>query len=49
MKGLVVYDHVQRQPELVKVVGGWIRDGSFRYREDITEGLELARRRHSAG
>ena len=39
MKGLVVYDHVQRMPELLKVVGGWIREGSFRYREDITEGL----------
>lgn len=39
MKGLVVYDHMQRMPELTKVVGGWIRDGSFRYREDVTEGL----------
>ena len=39
MKGLVVYDHVNRMPEMTKVIGGWIRDGSFRYREDITEGL----------
>lgn len=39
MKGLVVYDHVHRLPELVKVVGGWIRSGQFKYREDITEGL----------
>jgi hypothetical protein len=42
MKGLVVYDHFQRLPELQKVVGGWIRDGRFRYREDVTEGLEHA-------
>lgn len=42
MKGLVVYDHLQRMPELLKVVGGWIRRGSFRYREDITEGLAAA-------
>jgi hypothetical protein len=42
MKGLVVYDHVQRMPELTKVVGGWIRDGSFRYREDISEGVASA-------
>ncbi len=42
MKGLVVYDHVNRMPEMTKVIGGWIRDGSFRYREDITEGLAAA-------
>jgi NADPH-dependent curcumin reductase CurA len=42
MKGLVVFDHMQRIPELTRVVGGWIREGKFRYREDITEGLEGA-------
>ncbi len=42
IKGLVVYDHLHRMPELLKVVGGWIRHGSFRYREDVTEGLEAA-------
>jgi NADPH-dependent curcumin reductase CurA len=42
MKGLVVYDHFHRLPELQKVVGGWIREGRFRYREDVTEGLEHA-------
>lgn len=42
MKGLVVFDHTHRQPELLKVVGNWIREGSFRYREDITEGLSAA-------
>ena len=39
MKGLVVYDHMQRMPEMTRVISGWIRQGSFRYREDITEGL----------
>jgi len=39
VKGLVVFDHFARLPELQKVVGGWIRDGKFRYREDITENL----------
>jgi len=42
MKGLVVFDHLHRYPELSKVVGSWIREGSFRYREDITEGLPAA-------
>lgn len=42
LEGLVVFDHLHRLPELVQVVGGWIRAGSFRYREDITEGLANA-------
>ncbi len=42
IRGLVVYDHLHRLPELERVVGGWIRDGRFRYREDVTEGLEHA-------
>jgi NADPH-dependent curcumin reductase CurA len=39
LKGLVVYDHFHRLPELRKVVGGWIRQGKFHYREDMAEGL----------
>ena len=42
MKGLVVYDWMHKMPELLRVVGTWIRQGSFRYREDVTEGLERA-------
>ena len=42
IKGLVVYDHFHRLAEMQKVVGPWIRDGDFRYREDVTDGLEHA-------
>ena len=42
MKGLVVYDWMHKLPELLRVVGNWIREGSFRYREDVTEGLDQA-------
>jgi hypothetical protein len=42
MRGLVVYDHLQRQAEMQSKIAGWIRDGRFRYREDVTEGLEHA-------
>lgn len=42
MKGLVVYDWVHKQPEMTRVVGGWIREGKFRYREDIADGLAAA-------
>jgi NADPH-dependent curcumin reductase len=41
-QGIFVQDHLQRLPELERVVGGWIRAGSFRYREDLTEGLAAA-------
>jgi NADPH-dependent curcumin reductase CurA len=42
VKGLVVFDHFNRLPELERVVGSWIRDGKFRYREDVTETLAQA-------
>lgn len=42
MKGLVVYDHMQRMDEMTRVIGGWIREGSFKYREDIAPGLAQA-------
>ena len=39
IKGLVVYDYFHRMAEMQKVVGRWIREGRFRYREDVTDGL----------
>lgn len=42
IKGLVVYDHFHRMAEMQRVLGRWIREGRFRYREDVTEGLEQA-------
>ncbi len=42
VKGLVVFDHLTRLPEMQRVVGGWIRDGHFHYREDVSEGLAAA-------
>jgi NADPH-dependent curcumin reductase CurA len=42
IKGLVVYDHFHRMVELQRVVGRWIREGKFTFREDVTDGLEHA-------
>ncbi|MCS6948797.1 MAG: NADP-dependent oxidoreductase [Steroidobacteraceae bacterium] len=42
LKGLVVYDHLQRMAEMTRVISGWIQAGQFHYREDITEGLAAA-------
>lgn len=44
LRGILVEDHLHRMPEFQKVVGGWIRSGAFRYREDITDGLSEAPR-----
>jgi NADPH-dependent curcumin reductase CurA len=42
MKGLVVYDHLNRHEEMTRVISGWMKAGRFRYREDVTVGLENA-------
>jgi len=42
LRGILVQDYLQRFPELERVVGGWIRSGLFRYKEDIAEGLAAA-------
>jgi NADPH-dependent curcumin reductase CurA len=42
MKGLVVFDHLDRLPECQRVVGGWIRERKFHYREDLSEPLGAA-------
>jgi NADPH-dependent curcumin reductase len=47
VRGIFVEDHLHRLPELQRVVGSWIRTGSFRYREDIVEGLAVAPEAHS--
>jgi NADPH-dependent curcumin reductase CurA len=42
LRGIVAHDHLHRLPELERVVGGWIRAGQFRYREDLSDGLASA-------
>ena len=42
IKGLVVYDHFHRMAQMQRVVGRWMREGKFTYREDITDGLDHA-------
>jgi NADPH-dependent curcumin reductase CurA len=42
VKGLVVYDHLHRMAEMQRVIGRWIRDGRYKDREDVTDGLDSA-------
>jgi NADPH-dependent curcumin reductase CurA len=40
VEGFLVDDHRDLRPDFVREVGGWVRDGSLRYRETVTEGIE---------
>jgi hypothetical protein len=42
IQGFIVYDFASQTPDFVRDVGGWIRDGKLKYREDIVDGLENA-------
>jgi NADPH-dependent curcumin reductase CurA len=40
MEGMVVFDYAPRYPEGVARLGQWLREGSFKSREHVVEGLE---------
>jgi len=40
MEGMVVFDFAPRYPEGVARLGQWLREGSFKHREHVVEGLE---------
>ncbi|WP_194713571.1 NADP-dependent oxidoreductase [Noviherbaspirillum soli] len=40
MEGIVVFDWADRYPEAAAQMAQWMKDGSFKSREDIVEGLE---------
>ena len=42
VRGFIVSDHMDRQPQFVRDVSGWIRSGEVRYKEDIVDGIENA-------
>ena len=41
-RGFIIHDHLDRVPDFLRDVGGWIRSGELRYREDVVDGLEHA-------
>ena len=42
VKGFIVSDHIDRMPDFLKDVGGWLREGRIKYREDVVRGLDTA-------
>jgi alcohol dehydrogenase len=44
MQGFIIFDSfpLSLYGEFVRDMSGWLKDGSVKYREDVTEGLENA-------
>jgi NADPH-dependent curcumin reductase CurA len=42
IKGMIVGDHADREPDFLRDVSQWLREGKMRCRETIVEGLEKA-------
>ena len=42
LRGFIVWDFADRAPDFLREVGGWLREGKVRAREDVVEGLENA-------
>jgi NADPH-dependent curcumin reductase CurA len=42
IQGFIVWDFADQAAAFAAEVGGWLRDGAIRYREDVVEGLENA-------
>ena len=42
IQGFIVTDYAAQAREFATEVGGWIREGRIKYREDVVEGLEKA-------
>ena len=42
LRGFIVWDFASQARDFTREMGGWIKDGRIRYREDVVEGLENA-------
>ena len=42
MQGFIISDHMNRYPEFVAEVGGWLKAGRLKYQETIVEGIDRA-------
>jgi NADPH-dependent curcumin reductase CurA len=40
MEGMLVGDHYDLQPQFVREVGAWVREGRLHYRETVVDGIE---------
>ncbi|MFE3017781.1 NADP-dependent oxidoreductase [Streptomyces sp. NPDC059256] len=40
LEGMLVWDHVDLQPQFVQDVAGWLTSGELKYRETVVDGIE---------
>jgi hypothetical protein len=44
LQGFIVTDHMERWPAVLAQLSAWVKDGSLRYHETVSEGLSSAPR-----
>jgi NADPH-dependent curcumin reductase len=44
LRGFIVSDHPDREPDFLRDVSAWLREGKLKYREHVVKGLENAPR-----
>jgi len=42
VRGFIQFDFAERFPDFLRDMGGWLKNGQVRYREDVVQGLENA-------
>jgi len=42
MQGFIISDHLDREPEFIREVAGWLKAGKIKYEETVIEGIENA-------
>ena len=42
LRGFIVFDHADREPDFLRDVGAWLRSGELKYKEDMVNELESA-------
>lgn len=42
LRGMIIFDHLDRTPDFLRDMSQWIREGKVRYREDVVTGLRNA-------
>lgn len=42
LRGFIVFDHADREPDFLRDVGAWIESGELVWKEDVVSGLEQA-------
>lgn len=42
LRGFIQWEYLDQEPDFLREMGAWVKDGRVRYREDVVDGLENA-------